>query len=144
MKPYLVRLKPDQNNPREIVGFFVSPSLNHLADLIDECCPPEDCEYRELGPGSIFWGRFTNSSVPRAKEPDWESVPDGWSVIPSDPTLSQDWDDVFRAPDDLAADDALWAPVRWENDTPEKLEEAMSPIASCGLPTRTPPRRGPR
>lgn len=144
MKGYIVRLKSDQKNAREIVGFFVSPSLNHLAEMVDECCPVDQSEYRELGPGGIFWGRFTGSPVPRGEEPDWEEVPDDWSVIPSAPTLTQYWDDMFRTPDDQAADDALWMPVRWENDEPEDpgLEEA--PAAPRGLPARTPPRRRPR
>lgn len=119
MKPYLVRLRSDRKNAREIVGFFVSPSLNRLAEMIDECCPPEDCEYRELGAGGIFWESSTNSPVPRAGEPDWEAVPDDWSVIPPDATLTQRWDDLFSTPDDQAVDDALWAPLLWEND---KLE----------------------
>lgn len=116
MKPYLVRLRSDQKNAREIVGFYVSASLNGLAEMVDECCPVDQCEYRELGPGGIFWERFTNSPVPRVEEPDWEEIPEDWSVIPSDPTLTQYWDDMFRTPDDQAADDALWTPLRWEND----------------------------
>lgn len=116
MKPYLVRLRSDQKNAREIVGFYVSASLNGLAEMVDECCPVDQCEYRELGAGGIFWERFTNSPVPRVEEPDWEEIPEDWSVIPSDPTLTQYWDDMFRTPDDRAADDALWTPLRWEND----------------------------
>ena len=54
MKPYLVRLKADRKNAREIVGFFASPSLDHLAEMVDECCPVDQCEYRELGPGGIL------------------------------------------------------------------------------------------
>jgi hypothetical protein len=95
MKPYLVRLRSDQKNAREIVGFYVSPSLDHLAEMVDECCPPEDCEYRELGPGGIFWTSFTNSPVPRAEEPDWEDLPENWSVIPPGATLSPRWMGCF-------------------------------------------------
>lgn len=115
MKPYLVRLKSDQKNAREIVGFFVSPSLDHLAAMVDESAPPEDCEYRELGPGGIFWEHYTGSPVPRAEEPDWDTLPEYWSVIPPGATLSQRWDDMFRTADDQLAEDALWTPLRWDN-----------------------------
>lgn len=138
VKPYLVRLRSDQKNAREIVGFYVSPSLNHLAEMVDECCPVDQSEYRELGPGGMFWGRFTNSPVPRTEEPDWEEVPDDWSVIPSAPTLSQYWEDMFRTPDDQAADDVLWTPLRWENDE----DEDEVPAAPDDPPAWTPPRRG--
>jgi hypothetical protein len=119
MKPYLVRLRSDQKNAREIVGFYVSPSLDHLAEMVDECCPPEDCEYRELGPGGIFWTSFTNSPVPRAQEPDWEDLPEDWSVIPPGAMLSPRWDGMFHAGSDPVADDKRWTPLRWENDKPE-------------------------
>lgn len=143
MKPYLVRLKADQKNAREIVGFYASPSLDHLAEMADECCPVDQCEYRELPPGGIFWEYFTASPVPRVTEPNWEELPDDWSVLPSSPTLTQYWDDMFRTPDDQAADDALWTPLRWENDEPEDsvVDDAPAPRV---LPSRTPPRRGRR
>ncbi len=144
MKPYLVRLRSDEKSAREIVGFFVSPSLDYLAEMVDECCPVDQCEYRELRAGGMFWEHFTNSPVPRVKEPDWEGVTDDWSVIPSAPTLSQYWDDMFRTPDDQAADDALWTPLRWENVEPEDLIEEVVPDVPRGLPARTPPRRRPR
>jgi hypothetical protein len=144
VKAYLVRLKADQKNAREIVGFYVSPTLSHLAEMVDECCPPEDCEYRQLGAGGIFWETFTASPVPRAAEPDWESLPVTWSVVPPDPTLTHYWNDMFRTPDDQAADDALWMPVRWENDEPEDPGVEEAPAAPRGLSARTPPRRGPR
>lgn len=138
MKPYLVRLRADQKNAREIVGFYVSPSLNHLAEMVDECCPPEDCEYRELGPGGIFWEHFTAAPVPRVAEPDWEDLPADWSVLPPDPTLSQHWDDMFRTSDDQAANDALWTPLRWEN---EEGGELMSPTGARILQVRPLPWR---
>jgi hypothetical protein len=144
VKPYLVRLKADQKNAREIVGFYVSPSLNHLAELVDECCDVIHCEYRELGPGGIFWEHLTGSPVPRAAEPDWEKLADDWSVIPPVPTLSQRWDDMFRTPDDEAAEDVLWTPLRWENDEPEDSVVDDAPAAPRVLSVRTPPRRGPR
>lgn len=145
VKPYLVRLRTDQKNAREIVGFYVSPSLNHLAEMVDECCPVEGCEYRELGPGGIFWETFTASPVPRVAEPDWESLPVTWSVVPPDPTLTHYWNDLFRTPDDVAADDALWTPLHWDGDDLEDLvEEEEAPAIPRVLPARTLPRRRPR
>jgi len=144
VKAYLVRLRADQKSAREIVGFFVAPSLDHLAEMVDQCCPVDQSEYRELGRGGIFWEHFTGAPVPRTAEPDWEALPTNWSVVPPDPTLSHSWDDMFRTPDDQAADDALWNPLRWENDGPEDPDKDDGPAVSRGLSVRTPPRRGRR
>lgn len=64
MNAYLVRLDEEQNNPKELVGFFVAEDEVHLSRLVDECCESPGCEYLELEAGGIFWSQSVNYFVP--------------------------------------------------------------------------------
>ena len=60
MPAYLVRLAKNQ----ELVGLFVSPDDQELAEYVDECCDPYSCEFAELPPGSFYFPEAGAPTVP--------------------------------------------------------------------------------
>lgn len=60
MAIYLVRMQKN----KEIVGIFVGANPDDLADLVDECTDPHECEYITLGRGGIHWPKPGMPTVP--------------------------------------------------------------------------------
>lgn len=140
MEVYLVRLKAGEPNAREIVGIFAAETMGQLFWMVDECCPPDECECQIIGPGGLYWERFTGQVVPRTEDPDWETLPDDWSELPPAPTLTGEWEDRFRP-----SNDEEWEPVLWPEDEDldnVDLEAELTEAAELTpLPPRAPRRR---
>ncbi len=115
MPAYLVRLKDDdEEHARELVGIFVAQTMGELYWAVDEAASPCECKCLELGPGGIHWEQHTEQRVPRDVEPDWEHLPDSWSTLPAEPTLTDEWDDAFAA--NGSSMGAAWQPIIWSID----------------------------
>lgn len=143
MQAYAVRLHPNQPHAREIVGIFVAPSLSHLFWMVDECCSPIECEYREIGSGGLFWDNYTGQTVPRSDQPDWENLVDDWSPLPPSPTMTDGWDSAFAFPQaDQPEDgrDAEWVPLEWIEEA-ATVEEPQAAAALQSKSWRKPRRR---
>lgn len=67
MPNFLVRLRENH----EAVGFFAVEDLEDLAYWVDECTDVADCEYAEIGSGSIIWEGAARS-VPDPDH-DWDA-----------------------------------------------------------------------
>ncbi len=66
MSVYIVRLTHNQ----EFVGIFYAESLLMLADLIDHCCDPADCQYARLPEGGLFDDQHGAQAIPFFKTPE--------------------------------------------------------------------------
>ncbi len=147
MPAYLVRLKDgDEEHARELVGIFVAETMEDLYWTVDEAASPCECECLELGPGGIHWERYTEQRVPRNVEPHWDGLPDGWSILPPTPTLTDEWSAAFEAEGVSAT--AEWKPIVWEpdgDDVPQPSEPPAPPHTSRALSENVLPfRRGRR
>lgn len=67
MPNYLVRVR----DSHEIVGIFGVPDSEELLFWIDEVCDPSDCEWAEIGAGSVIYPGEGAMKIP-AHEHDWE------------------------------------------------------------------------
>lgn len=95
MRAYLVRLKKNA----EIVGVFVSPSVNELRIYVDECCDPFVCEFLTLPPGGIYMSESGAAKVPTViTDPEDDSLYPDWFT---GAVISELWLDIFYGPDDL-------------------------------------------
>jgi len=105
MRAYLVRLTKDT----ELVGLFVSPSLDRLYEFIDECCDPFSCEYLALPPGGLYLSQAGAAKVPTIiKDPEDDRLyPDFFSGA----TVSELWMEIFYGPDD-----GNWKPIKFPVD----------------------------
>jgi hypothetical protein len=100
MRAYIVRLK----DGAELVGIFVSPSVDTLWRYVDECCDPYECEFLRLPPGGLYLGKPGAASIPTIIEDleDNKLYPDWFAGA----VVSELWLDIFY--DDL----------KWEAITP--------------------------
>jgi hypothetical protein len=67
MPNYLVRIRSNG----EAVGLFAVEDLEDLVFWVDEVTDPADCEYAEIGSGSVIW-EGAAMRVP-APEHDWDN-----------------------------------------------------------------------
>ncbi len=141
MKAYVVRLKEGEQNARELVGFFVTESIEQLYWLVDECAPPIDCEYREIDAGGVYWSRYTGHSIPLPPDFDFEAAPPDWSYLPAGAELSSAWEEAFHDRDDDENAEP-WCPLEWEPPEDEDGGEVIErPARAVGAWRR---RRGRR
>jgi hypothetical protein len=104
---YLVRLKANA----ELVGLFVAPSLGQLTELIDECCPPRDCEYLLLRNGGIYLHQAGAAKVPTSIDSESDDPGPDWF---SGATVSELWLDIFYR----GGDGLKWKAVNTEEMDP--------------------------
>lgn len=94
----------------QVVGIFVAVDLDHLADLVDQCCDPASTDYLRLGIGGVYVGSRTSAQWP----PRWETDDAGEPVdiIPddADPMKGACLDDFWGR--DM--DDGEWLPLVWD------------------------------
>jgi hypothetical protein len=45
----------------DLVGIFVAQNIGRLADLVDECTEPDDCEFLRMPAGGVIW---TSPAIP--------------------------------------------------------------------------------
>lgn len=102
MAAYLVRLK----NNAELVGLFVSPTVDLLWEFVDECCDPSECEFVTLPSGGIYLDQAGAPTVPTKIEYPFEDqdIPDWFTGA----TLSELWLDVFYS----KSRGPSWQPVK--------------------------------
>ncbi|MDH7797497.1 MULTISPECIES: hypothetical protein [unclassified Beijerinckia] len=96
MQPYLVRFADEYERERQLVGIFVAASVSQLAEMVDECCDIDLCEYAELGPGGIIWegpAPAVPVTLPAAND---EDPPD---VLPDASFTDRWWSSVYSADD---------------------------------------------
>lgn len=111
MPTFLVRVI--QN--RDLVGIFFAPNPEYLADLVDECTDPVDCEYMRLPAGGIMW---TSPAIPVPIELSRDETDD---LIKPDPmpwsraSMSDSWWSSFYA---LPDEKQRWRPVLQEEPPP--------------------------
>ena len=95
MRAYLVRLKKNA----ELVGLFVSPSVNDLWNYVDECCPPFACEFLRLRPGGLYMDQAGAAKVPTViTDPEDDSLYPDWFA---GAVISEFWLDIFYGSGDL-------------------------------------------
>jgi len=70
---YAVRLKAGHANPHDFVGVFMANSTHMLAEMVDECCNVEACEYARLPQGGVYMSRKA-VPIPYGEPPDSEDV----------------------------------------------------------------------
>ena len=105
MRAYIVRLQ----RSAELVGIFISPSIHHLWDFVDECCNPFVCEYVARPPGGVYW-----SEAGAAKVPTPISDPENDSLYPDffkGGTISELWIEIFYGPGKVN-----WRPIEFPED----------------------------
>lgn len=117
MNTYLVRMIGDPARPgieHELVGIFTAGNMEQLREVIDEACPPDDCECAKLPAGGIMWdgplhGRQDGKvPLPVRDEEKGESL----ILIPwSECGLSDRWFEVFYG----------FKKLRWEKLVAEEV-----------------------
>jgi hypothetical protein len=88
VQTYLVRLKKN----KELVGLFVSPNLDDLWELVDECCSPLECEYVALRAGGVYLSNAGAPKVPTALDAEGSDPGPDWFA---GATVSELWHNVF-------------------------------------------------
>lgn len=124
MQIYVVRL----TDYRELVGIYAASSLADLADLVDECTDPHECEYIKIGRGGLYWPTKVAPTIPVAGKAD---VEDDLIKLGS-AALTDDWMNVLWS-------DERWRPVPHSPvcDAINSMQSAMRRIAeSVGYTTK--------
>lgn len=103
MPTYLVRLNAEQVNPRDFVGVFVARDVNHLREMVDECCSTDACEFTDLPYGGIY---LSGTSLPIPYDVGEDEEGDFFKGA----QLTESWFPSFVS----LKDNAEWEPL--END----------------------------
>lgn len=108
MNAYLVRLKKNA----ELVGLFVSASVDDLWNYVDECTDARECEFLELPPGGFYFPCAGAPLVPTLTcDPEVEqSFPDWFAGA----VTSELWHDIFYTENC----ESEWQPVEPGEDAP--------------------------
>ena len=92
--PWFVRTK---GAPHIAVGIFVCP-VSMLGEFVDECTPPDDCEYAQIGYGSVLFEGRQETPIPedweQSDEPDGAYLGELWMGQVFWPSSDLEWNDV--------------------------------------------------
>ncbi len=136
MPTYLVRTIEGH----DLVGVFVAPNTFALAQLVDECTDPGDCEYQRIKPGGIMW---TSPAVVIPIPDKDDEDPTTTDPIPwSNASLTESWWNSFYE----LFNKGKWRPIKFDLQDlygidPEEPDDTPPKPASPTGTARIPPYR---
>jgi hypothetical protein len=107
MQAYLVRMKADESGASQLVGFFVAPNRDALAQIVDECCDVDAVEVAEIKAGGIYWPSQVARTIPILDD-EFETT----SILPPEPFVSDSWADA------MMTNDLRWTALQWGDAYP--------------------------